>query len=182
MQDIVVEVLNVVKRSGFFLKDGCIARRDVVIEWNLGFEREAKKEYVRRLHLALGSELHPIIDVTTASNDYLGRGLSPFYTKIGDENVETLWASTKEQFRGRFIPGLFDYVYLHSLTDEQKQYVLQRKCFTDVFFNPDKACNTQAKSLVVYQLLVYQEKLELLDNLQEFVKWSEKNEKVRIVK
>lgn len=170
-----------VKRCGFFIQDGALMRKDVIIEWDLGFDKEAKLQYIDRLHTALGEELSPIVEVTTASNTYLGRCLSPFYTKIKGVSVEELWPVIKKKSEGVFISGMYEFVYLQSLTNEQQSYVLQRKCFTDVFFNPDKACNTQAKALVVYQLLCLQKKKEILGSLMEFTKWYEINGKENIL-
>lgn len=170
-----------VKRCGFFLQDGVLMRKDVMIEWDLGFDREAKLQYIDRLHSALGEELSPIVEVTTASNTYVGRCLSPFYTKIKGVSVEDLWPAVKEKANGVVIPGMYEFVYLQSLTDEQQSYVLQRKCFTDVFFNPDKAYSTQAKALVVYQLLCLQEKKGILGSLVEFTRWYEINGKEKIL-
>lgn len=160
------------KRCGFYVKDGVLCRKDVYIQWDLGFDKEAKQLYIERIIWELGKGFETAIDVTTASPIHEARMLSPFFVKVGEESVEDAWAEVKEVNPVvKKIPGTFDYLYLSSLTGEQKQYVLRNKVFIDVFHNPDKAYNTQAKSLAVYQLLVEQKRVALLQDLDGFLKW-----------
>lgn len=165
-----------VKRSVFYVHSGKLYRKDVEIEWDLGFDREAKQEYIERIQKAAGDNLSASIDVTTASPIYKARMLSPFYVKVDGMNVEDIWALNKEQQpQIKQILGAFDFIYLNALSREEKEYALRQAGFIDVFHNPDKAYNTQAKSLAVLQLLAQTDNLNLLVSLGDFVKWYTEN-------
>lgn len=161
-----------VKRSGFYIEDGHICRKDVKIDWDLGFDKAAKWEYIDRIIKVLGDGLNPVVDVTTAAYDNESRSLSPFFVKINGNSVEVQWAELKAQNAGiTNLPGAFDFLYLNALSEKQVAYVLKQKCFIDVFHNPDKAFNTQAKSLAVLQLLHSQDCMEYLHDLRVFTAW-----------
>ena len=161
-----------VTRCGFFVEDGELYRKDVYIDWELGFDKAAKHEYIKRIQFALGPELSPCVDVTTASPVWEARGLSPHFLKAGDLSIEDAWAQLKvNNIKATRIPGAFDFLYLNALSPEQLKYVMKQKCFIDVFHNPERAFNTQAKSLAVYQLLVGQDAVEILKNLSAFSEW-----------
>ena len=160
------------KRCGYYIKDGKLCRRDVEIAWDLGFDRAAKHEYIHRIITELGEDLEPAVDVTTASYIKEAKMLSPFYTKCGQNSFEYTWDILKETMGDMAnIPGVFEFMYLNSLRDDQVVFALSQKCFIDVFHNPGKAVHTQAKALAILQLLVEHHKLYLLKDMQEFVIW-----------
>ena len=163
-----------VNRCGFFTEDGLLCRKVVQIPWDKGFDKAAKQEYIRRVQVELGSEMQPCIDVTTASPIHEAKMLSPFYIKTDFQEMilEDYWAYLKKQHPEiTTIEGSFDYLYLNHLTQKQKEYVLGIKCFVDVFHEPYKAFNTQAKSLAIYQLLVSEGKEDYLSNFSQFTQW-----------
>jgi len=166
-----------VKRCGFYISKGKLCRKDVLIDWDLGFDRDAKAEYIERIKRALGEDLMPSIDVTTASTDAIAKRLSPYYVILEDGvSVEDAWKEIKitvpEVCK---IPGMFDFIYLNGLNEWQRDYVKRMECFIDVFHNPDKAFNTQAKALAVFKLLNVQGKQEYLEDCNAFVKWYKQN-------
>lgn len=161
-----------VTRSVFYVEGNKIYRQDILIEWDLGFDKEAKHEYIKRIQQAASGNLRHSVDVTTASPDYTARSLSPFFVKDGDMNIEDVWALNKQQQPQIVrIPGAFDFIYLNAIPEALKEYVYEQTGFIDVFFNPDKAYNTQAKSLAILQLLNETGNLCKLENLGEFVEW-----------
>lgn len=147
-----------------------LLRADTEIAWDLGFTQPAKREYIKRIASAF--EPVKVIDVTSASAQPINRNLSPIFVKVDEvESVEDAWGRFKVTHPEYRQPGVFDFLYLNYLSKEQIAYVLQQEAFSDVFFNPTKASNTQAKSLACLQLLVKQGKPELLRSFTGFVKW-----------
>lgn len=166
-----------VSRCGFSVEDRQLVQHNVQIEWDLGFDRQAKVAYIDRIKEALGSGYNSIEDVTTASSDEMGRSCSPFFMYSSEgESLEQVWEDIVKQNIGvNRTPGTFDYLYLNWLSDNQKHWVEVTDCFVDVFHNPEKAMNTQAKALAVYKLLIAQNKEELLTDLKGFITWYSEN-------
>lgn len=164
-----------VERSGFFLKDGKIHRQDVKIGWDYGFTKDAKLMYISELHKRLNEKgLTDIEEITTASGTKY-RNLSPVFIPSADGvSVEEQCQYIIQQLGslGMQIPkGIFDYLYLIAIKDKQHKMILDKKCFTDVFYNPSKLNGTQALTAVIYQYLYYENRLSLLDDMHEFLKW-----------
>lgn len=159
-----------VTRCGYTVEQNQIIERRVQINWDLGFDKEAKRAYIQRIINALPDDYKPAVDVTTASPIYEARSLSPFYVTRDGVNIEDTWAKTKEELPG-LLPGAFDYIYLSSLSEEQIDYVLRQKTFIDVFHNPEKAISTQARSLCALQILHNTNNMHLLNDFSAFVDW-----------
>ena len=171
-----------VKRCGYFIQDGKLCRKDVYIDWDKGFDREAKHAYIEDIKDKLGCDVYSIYDVTTASPSYKARSLSPFYVKDEDgTNLEDVWAEVKKKTNGVFVPGLYDFTYLSKLSRIHIETALSINCFIDVFHNPDKAINTQAKSLAILKLLHEQNKMYYLEDFKQFSDWYVQNCEVHVV-
>lgn len=166
-----------VKRCGFYTDGTSIIRKDVLIDWDLGFSSEAKASYIKELRKALGSEFYNCVDVTSCSPIKDARNLCPYYvkTKNGD-TVKDRWEWVKQAMdEDEHIPGLYEYIYLNALKPWQIDYALNVDCFYDVFFNPDKLINTNARALAALQLLCSQGKYEYLEDLGKFTYWAYAN-------
>ena len=164
-----------VQRSGFYVDNNSIIQRIVYIEWDLGFDAYAKQRYIERIKNAFGDDKGILLDVTSASNEFAGKMLSPIFVKMKNEGVSVEDYLHKLQLR---VPNLFeisgatDYVYLSNLSKFNKETIQKYHCFSDVFHNPAKQYgNTQACSLAVYKLLCAQDKEALLENAEEFLNW-----------
>lgn len=154
-----------VKRCGYYIENGVIKRKDVYIEWDLGFDRNAKYDYINRLKDALGKELHPILDVTTASMDSVGKSLSPHILK----------ASTGEYMSDLYhtLPSIevFCYFYFKAISEGQSRYLERMNCLIDVFHNPDThGDRTQAMWLSLYRLLL-PDRQEILQDFNSYSNW-----------
>lgn len=166
---------KMVDRSGFFTKGGVIYRQDVKIGWNYGFTRDAKLMYISELHKRLQEKgLTDIAEITTASgNQY--RKLSPVFIPYDNVvSVEDQYQYIKDQLQlqGFLTPkGTFDYLYLISIGDSQRELLLSKKCFTDVFYCPTKAMGTQALTAAIYQYLNDTNQFNVLDNITRFIDW-----------
>lgn len=135
------------------------------IDWVLGFDRDAKLQYIEELTAKLGKKYNVVKDVTTASPDSMAKSLSPHIVK--DANGNPL----SDMYSEFGVPGVFDWLYLNALTQEQKDYVMSIDCFVDVFHDPRKSCETQAKTLAIFKMLCIQDKLHLLNDVDGFVDW-----------
>lgn len=151
-----------VKRCGFFTDGVNLFRKDLFIDWDLGFDSKAKHTYIQR---ELGEDLSPCVDVTTASPIRIARNLSPHLLRLSDGSsfIDT-YGSLREH-------GLFDLAYYLTLSKEQHDYVSSAKCFIDVSYTSSPGTMTQARSLAVLQMLQKQHQLELLMNVNDFLDW-----------
>lgn len=164
-----------VLRSVFYVKGESIMQRIVQIAWDLGFDTFAKHKYIERIRLASQLNSNSFIDVTSASDNIKGRFLSPVFVKVKgrDISVEDYLRSLQEHIPDLWnIAGISDYVYLTNLNNNHIDILMQYEYYSDVFHNPQKSYgNTQACSLAIYKLLYVQGKLQLLENLEEFLNW-----------
>lgn len=160
-----------VKRCAFYVRQCKLIQRNVSIDWNLGFDKEAKHAYIKQMQGALSPYVR-VVDVTTASPIWEARGLSPFYVKVSEQmSVEDGWKILQQKAQGKLGSVDFDFFYLSHLSEEQIQYVIRTDGFIDVFHNPDKACNTQARSLACLQLLYLYGKTDYLKEYKWFREW-----------
>lgn len=154
-----------VKRCGYYTNGTAIFQKIVDIAWDEGFDLPAKRIYIKRMQEALGGGLFPCVDVTTASPISRAKELSPHILKYKDGNP------VGDLYEDMGIPGIYDFIYLNCLTEEQIRYVCQMKCVFDVFHNPVKGGWTQAHSLTVLKLAVLSGKLDLFKNPDGFITW-----------
>ena len=161
-----------VNRCGFYTDGVNVICKTCAIEWDKGFDRQAKRTYIMSIKAELPKELHPMEDVTSASASAIGRYMSPIFIGVEDKHgkVWSLEDLCKENVALRN-PGFFDFVYINALSDEQKRFIQTTNCFIDVFHNPDKGRNTQASACAYYKLLNWQRKEHLLKDLDAFLEW-----------
>lgn len=165
-----------VSRCGFYVYGDVIVERIVKIDWDLGFDRDAKHKYIERIKSALGSYVGTKADVTTASQDYKARRLSPIFLKCKDKDmsVEDCWQQVvKDKIpNASEVRGLFDYVYLYNFSDYEIDVAMEYDCYIDVFHNPDRGFhNTQARSLAVLRLIIETGQEQVLESLEGFLQW-----------
>lgn len=164
-----------VPRCGYYAENGVLIRKTVWIEWNRGFDKEAKRAYGFDMIEAL-KDLGPVAEVTTGSPFYETRSLSPFFVKSKarqDLSVEDYWAMLKTVHKNiSQIDGLFDMVYLQSLTPKHLDVVKKYRCYCDMFDNPSKSFGkSQACSLAIYKVLEQLDLLHLLRDNTAFMDW-----------
>lgn len=162
-----------VTRCGFFIDGNQLYQKNVKIEWLSELTDENKAMYIREIKLKLGPSLTPCIDVTPASPVYEARGLSTFFVK--DESGASINSVWKE-YRENYDPeekahGVYDFFYLTHLKPYQLGYVMDIKCFFDIYYNPTKRVYTPARALAVWQLLFKQHNLHYLENFNMFWPW-----------
>lgn len=172
-----------VQRCGFFVENDRVSRTIVNIDWDLGFTREAKRQYIADIKREL-SRIHPdkrIEDITSASS-YWAREMSPIFMKFSNgESYEDAWARLKsahksvmvyDQFMW-FLPlGGYEFEHFYCYYG---QYLLpkirQVDIFVDVFYNPQKLAPTQARACAILKLLDEQGAMYVLEDTNLFVEW-----------
>ncbi len=164
-----------VPRCGYYAENGVLVRKTAWIEWNLGFDREAKHSYSLALIEAL-NDVGPVCEITSASPFWETRSLSPLFVKMrdSDKTVEDYLQELNESLGQVFtVKGLSDMIYLQNLSQENIKVINKFKCFADVFANPNKTGfgNSQACSLGVYKVLEQLGKLDIINDNQKFMHW-----------
>lgn len=162
-----------VNRSVFgTTRGGAVAQLVVTIDWELGFDKEAKHTYIKRIAEEAGKcGIPKVLDVTSASNVYCGKMLSPIFVQVPylDCSLEDALHNVPNAFT---IPGLADWYYCKALTDQHKHTLLSYDYYSDVFHNPSKGYgNTQAMSCTVWRLLHDTNNLALLESKDGFLQW-----------
>ena len=156
-------------RCGYYTDGFNLFRCVTSIDWNLGFNKEAKTAYINNLVNKLSPTLGVVKDVTTASPEVNTRNLSPHCIKLSDGNY------LSDLYSEYGVPGIFDFLYMISLTQEQLELVKSIDCFIDVFHDPYKSSETQAKTLALLKMLILQDRLVLLENIDKFLEWYNDN-------
>ena len=158
-----------VKRCGFYTDGANVICKECAIEWNMGFDKAAKHNYIMQIKAELPRELNPMIDVTSASDSIAGKALSPIFIECGSTGMSIEDYLKKHPECAK--PGFFDFIYINCLSDDQKNTIFTTYCFIDVFHKPEKGRNTQASACAYYKLLQWQEKEFLLTDLDLFLDW-----------
>lgn len=181
-----------VKRCGFYVAEGKVNRADVEIAWDLGWTKDAKHFYVKRLHDAL-YEIFPgqqIIEVTSASQSY-GKALSPLFVRmrngvILEDYIQTIIQDSSQVIEyDNFIwpksARNFAFMHLYCL---HAQYLINRiratDVFTDVFYNPEKTSGTQALVCAMMKLMDVNKEFCVLGSVVDFVNWCGENINVEV--
>lgn len=155
------------QRSGFYTDGTNVIQRVCTIEWDLGFDKEAKRTYIERIKEALPSMLNPMIDITSASPNAFHRSLSPIFIEYGGSSIEDFIKLNPQVM----VPGVIDFFYISSLSPAQMKLIKETNCFIDVFHKPSNGRSTQAAWCVYAKLLMLKNKEHLLTNLEEFLAW-----------
>lgn len=174
-----------VPRCGYYAHDGVLVRKTVWINWDKGFDREAKHAYGYALLNAL-KDVGPVAEVTSGSPIYETRMLSPLFVKMKNNpqlSVEDYLRQLQEMYKTVFsVKGLADMVYLQNLSPHDIDVMHKYNCYCDMFANPEKGFgNSQACSLAVYRVLEQLDLLHLLKDNSEFMFWYNNKMEISLV-
>lgn len=169
-----------VTRYGVYVDGDMICRAYVDIEWNKGFDKDAKRDYVKQLHQGLRESFGEarIEEVTTAS-DTIGRRLSPYY--IGD--MENDWHAAKQgdwiKFDNQTWPvsmRRIAYAQMYCMRAKSLINIIRDvDVFTDIFCNPLKDGLTQAEPCAILKLLDVQGNMDIIADQFKFTAWYSKH-------
>lgn len=166
-----------VTRCGFEDVNGDIVEHDVEIEWNKGFDREAKRCYIEELHSKLGDKMK--LEVTSASQN-IGKKLSPFYIySENGTNLEDLWKLSNHtdvlQYYNYVWPQSMrhiGYSHFYCIHATQLLYIIREAdIFTDVFYKPTDNGLTQARGCAILKSLDRTHDLDILKDQIAFTVW-----------
>lgn len=168
-----------VPRCAYYINDNSeLVRHHVLIEWDLGFTKEAKHKYINRIIDALGMYDKIMVDVTSASYIYDAQHLSPLFVKLKSNptmSVEDYIGTIKLQMSSvgyDMRVKYYGYIYLVSFTDKEIRAIEKYDGFFDVFNNqlrtPD---NSQAYFCAVYKLMMRQKKTDVLQDFGSYLEY-----------
>ena len=161
-----------VKRCGFYIQDNQLVRKDVWINWDMDTRKEDRYVYIGKIKDALGLELNPIVDTTSVSPNYLGKKLNAYWNKIDGESCIKVYNGWKEKCDpDELIPGVFEYIYYTAINDANVRFIKTVKCFTNMFFNPDRQKTCEAMACALLKLLIGQNKLDYVQDVEQLVYW-----------
>ena len=83
-----------------------------------------------------------------------------------------------------FVKDGDDYIYMVALYQNKDYHELIKDyyLFTDLFFNPNKSLNTQARATAIFKTLYDNDYLKLLENVNEFKEYYKDNVKLKVKK
>lgn len=168
-----------VPRCAYYINDNSeLVRHHVLIEWDLGFTKEAKHKYINRIIDALGMYDKIMVDVTSASYIYDAQHLSPLFVKLKSNptmSIEDYIGTIKLQMSSvgyDMRVKYYGYIYLVSFTDKEIRAIEKYDGFFDVFNNqlstPD---NSQAYFCAVYKLMMRQKKTDVLQDFGSYLEY-----------
>lgn len=83
------------QRPFFYSRDGYIRQADVDFTWYSGFAVSQKQKSIMSMHEAIKREGYIPLEVSTKSQDELGRKLSAFNLKLDGHYLENIFQSSK---------------------------------------------------------------------------------------
>lgn len=162
-----------VKRSGFYVKDKELYRKDVWVDWNLETPKDYMYIYTGKIKDALGYDLYPIVDTTSYSPNYLGKKLNSYWNKINGVPCINMYNDWKEQCDpDGNVQGVFEYIYYLALDESNLNFIKSINCFSNMFYNPDKNNTCDAKACAILKLLIQQNKLDYINNIEKLMYWT----------
>ena len=166
------------KRCVYYVQDNVLYRQDIIIDWELGFDREAKREYIKRMQDSFPIKAMQAVDVTTASPNWNTRSLSPVFVRMKtgpDKSVEDYLSDVKTMLPKGVDRSPFNaFIYLTNLGQDEAHTIVTHEAYFDVFHSPDKSGNnTQAYWCGLFKYLFVTRNVAILNDYGMFLKWFE---------
>ncbi len=169
-----------VPRCAYYLNESRdVVRHSVLIDWDLGFDREAKHQYIMRLTQTLNKPDMVIVDITSASYIYEARMLSPIFVKMKNDPAKSVedYLGEIKLFTSSVLSeeskiAFAGYVYMINLSDVNIKTIIKYDGFFDVFNHPIKhPHNTQAYFATLYKKLMLERNEDVLSDYDKYVNW-----------
>lgn len=169
-----------VPRCAYYLnEDNDIVRHVVLIDWDLGFDKEAKHQYIMRMIDAIDKPNMLIMDITSASYIRETRMLSPIFVKMKNDAEKSVedYIAESQIFNAVNISEaskiqLVGYIYLTNLSELNITTIKKYDGFFDVFNHPIRhPHNSQALFAILYKKLMLEHKLDVLSDYDKYVEW-----------
>ena len=174
------------ERPGWKFDGKNVVRGAYKFEWNGGFAVSQKRKNIKALHESIErSTGEKSLEISTKSEVNLGSSLSAFVLKLDGVLIECIYQSSKVFENGGPYRDLLNMKPKDAKRDERlqnsalqtfdketlKNGLAEYEWFTDIEFNPKKSVNTQARSAAILKALLTDEKYEVLDTSESWIKY-----------
>lgn len=103
-----------------------------------------------------------------SSDSWIAKKLSMFNVKAEDgTSVYDMWKELDKIKKDGFVDGLYEYVYIQCLTEEQLKLTLSVTAVTDSIYNNIRLM----RSIISASLLYKQRKIDYLFDIDKFLYW-----------
>ena len=177
----------------------------ITFEWIPGYSyvNKCKRRDSLKNSIAKKYNIDKWLEVSSISDKDIGKKLSALNLMITLTNnksypVETIYQCSKvykdssiigfkfhnTEFENNPYGMYYDYIYMVALYQNKDYHKLIKDyyLFTDLFFNPNKSLNTQARAAAIFKTLYDNNYLQLLKNVNEFKKYYKDNVKLKVKK
>ena len=177
---------------------------DIYFKWISGYSyinkckrRDSLKQEIEKLY-----DIKKWLEVSTISDKDIGKKLSALNLMITLSNnskysVENIYQCSKvyennhivsfkfknTEFENTPYGMYYDYIYMVALFQNKEYHKLINNyyLFTDLFFNPNKSLNTQARAVAIFKSLYDNNYLDILKDVNEFKNYYKENVKLKIL-
>lgn len=176
---------------------------NINFEWVPGYSyknKERRRESLKK-EIEKQYDIAKWLEVSTISDKDIGRKLSALnlmltLTDNSKHSVESIYQTSKiyvdnhivkfkfrsTEFENNPYGMYYDYLYMVALYQNQEYHELIKNyyLFTDLFFNPNKSINTQARAIAIFKTLYDNNYLKILKNITEFKNYYKENVKLKV--
>lgn len=177
----------------------------ISFEWKAGYSyaNKCKRRDNLKKEIAKKYDIDKWLEVSSISDKDTGRRLSALnlmltLTNGNKYSVESIYQSSKV-YNDNHITGFkfnntvfennpygmyYDYIYMVALYQNKDYHKIidDYYLFTDLFFNPNKSLNTQARAIAIFKTLYDNDCLKLLESVKGFKEYYKENVKLKIKK
>lgn len=177
----------------------------ISFEWKAGYSyvNKCKRRDNLKKEIAKKYDIDKWLEVSSISDKDIGRRLSALnlmltLTNGNKYSVESIYQSSKV-YKDNHIIGFkfnntvfennpygmyYDYIYMVALYQNKDYHEIIKDyyLFTDLFFNPNKSLNTQARAIAIFKTLHDNNCLKLLESVKGFKEYYKENVKLKIKK
>lgn len=172
-------------------------------EWTPGYsykQKEKRRESLKK-EIEKKYDIDKWLEVSTISDKDIGKKLSALNLKLTltdnkKYSVESIYQVSKvyennqivkfkfrnKEFENTPYGMYYDYLYMIALYQNKEYHNLINNyyLFTDLFFNPNKSINTQARAIAIFKTLYDSNYLDILENTDSFKEYYKENVKLKI--
>lgn len=178
---------------------------NINFEWKAGYSyvNKCKRRDNLKKEIAKKYDIDKWLEVSSISDKDIGKRLSALnlmltLTSNNSYSVEDIYQNSKV-YKDNHIVGFklnntefenipygmyYDYIYMVALYQNKNYHDIIKNyyLFTDLFFNPNKSLNTQARAIAIFKTLYDNDYLKLLEDVSEFKKYYKNNVKLKVKK
>lgn len=185
--------------------DNPFYEEDVNFKWISGCSynnkcrtRDSLEEEIEKIY-----DVDKWLEISTVSDKDIGKKLSALNLMLTLSNsnsypVEKIYQSSKVYEDGKITSFKFkstefennpygmyyDYIYMLALYQHKDyhQLIKDYNLFTDIFFNPKKSLNTQARAIAIFKTLYNNDYLDILEDVNRYKEYYKSSVKLKELK